>query len=60
MFLWLGVMAALRTSEITKQVVEPIYQFGQSIGQIIQKGPANIPMIPVPDGKGGMTGMSAT
>lgn len=57
-FLWIAVMAALKSSSITKEVVAPIAQFWESIGQIIQKGPANIPIIPVPDGKGGMTTLS--
>jgi hypothetical protein len=48
----MAVMAALKSSNITKEVVQPIADFGASVGQIIQKGPANLPIIPVPDGKG--------
>ena len=50
--LWIAVMAALRSSEATKAIVEPIYQFWQSMWQLAAKAPTYAPIIPTPDGKG--------
>ncbi len=47
--LWMAVMAALKSNEITKQAVDPIAQFGSSIGGLIKDLPKHVP-IPLPGG----------
>jgi hypothetical protein len=47
--LWLAVMAALNSSEITKQAVSPISEFGASMGKLIKSLPQHTP-IPLPGG----------
>ena len=42
--LWWTVMAAMRTSEITKTVVEPLHQFGNNVWWIMKSAPWNIPI----------------
>ena len=42
--LWMGVMAALKTSEITWTVVEPIAAFGKSIWDLAMKSPQYAPI----------------
>ncbi len=55
--LWWTIMAALRTSDITKQIVEPIYKFGSQVWGIMTSLPWNIPIFPT--GKGWMQSMSS-
>ena len=42
--LWWSVMAAMRTSQITKTIVEPLHQFGTKVWQIATSAPWNIPV----------------
>jgi hypothetical protein len=42
--LWWTVMAAMRTSEITKTIVEPLHQFGTKVWWIVSSAPWNIPI----------------
>lgn len=42
--LWWAVMAALRTNEITKAVVEPLYQFGSKVWELATKSPQYAPI----------------
>lgn len=42
--LWWAVMAALRTNEITKAVVEPLYQFGTKVWELATKSPQYAPI----------------
>ncbi len=44
--LWIAVMAALRSSETTKAVVEPIHSFGKQVGELATKSPTYLPIIP--------------
>ena len=48
--LWIAVMAALNSSEITKSIVEPIAWFGKSIGETVMKAPQYMPLLPGPGG----------
>lgn len=43
------VMAALRSSEITKEITEPIYQFGKSMWELASKAPTYAPILPWKD-----------
>ncbi|MDQ1343927.1 MAG: hypothetical protein QG650_647 [Patescibacteria group bacterium] len=52
--LWMSVMAALSSSEITKQAVEPISQFGSSMGKLAMDMPK---YMPIPLGGGHKTSM---
>ncbi|MCH8518308.1 SLC19 family protein [Candidatus Gracilibacteria bacterium] len=49
--LWIAVMVALRSSEATKAIVEPIYQFGQSMGKLAAAAPTYAPIIPAGNGE---------
>lgn len=40
----IAIMSALRTSDITKAVVEPIYQFGNQVWQLAAKAPTYAPV----------------
>lgn len=42
--LWWTMMAALKSSKITAAIVEPLDQFGKSVGQIVQKAPQYAPV----------------
>ena len=44
--LWLAVMAALRSSETTRAVVEPIAAFWKSVWELAAKAPTYAPIIP--------------
>jgi hypothetical protein len=44
--LWMAVIAALKSSEITWSVIAPIEQFGKSIGQTAMKLPQYAPVFP--------------
>ncbi len=44
--LWISVMAALRQSEITKQVTAPIEQFGNQVWSLVAKSPLYAPVVP--------------
>jgi len=48
--LWIAVMAALKSSEITHNVVKPIISFGESIWSLVAKAPQYAPIIPTPGG----------
>ncbi len=48
--LWMSVMAALRTSELTKEVISPIESFWNSIWNLAMKAPTYAPIIPAPGG----------
>ena len=49
--LWIAVMAALRASEATKTIVEPIYKFWQSMWQLAAAAPTYAPIIPAWNGE---------
>lgn len=55
--LWWTIMAAMRTSEITKEITEPIYKFGTQVWWIMTSLPGNIPIFPT--GKGWMQSMQS-
>ncbi|MDP2090556.1 MAG: hypothetical protein Q8K30_03060 [Candidatus Gracilibacteria bacterium] len=42
--LWGTIMAAMRTSEITKQITQPIYDLGASVGKVMMSAPGNMPI----------------
>jgi hypothetical protein len=42
--LWWTIMAAMRSSSITKAIVEPIHQFGTQVWSIMAKAPQNVPI----------------
>ena len=42
--LWWAVMAALRSSDITKVIVQPLHDFWNKVWQIAASAPANIPV----------------
>lgn len=46
--LWMAVMAALKSSDITKEAVAPISDFGSSIGKMAMNMPK---YMPIPLGK---------
>ena len=46
--LWIAVMAALKQSQTTEQITEPIRAFGNSVGEIAMKAPTYAPIIPSP------------
>lgn len=48
--LWIAVMAALKSSEITHNVVKPIISFGESIWSLVSKAPQYAPIFPTPNG----------
>lgn len=39
-------MAALRSSSITQKAVEPIYNFGKTMGEVAMKSPQYLPILP--------------
>lgn len=45
-FLWLALMAALRSSEVTKAIVEPLHAFGGQVGGMLKTAPQYIPIFP--------------
>lgn len=55
--LWWSIMAAMRTSEITKTITEPVYNFGTQVWWIMKSLPWNIPIFPT--GNGGMQSMNS-
>lgn len=55
--LWWTIMAAMRTSDITKTITEPIYNFGKQVWWIMTSLPGNIPLFPT--WKGGMQSMNS-
>lgn len=48
--LWIAVMAALRSSEATKAIIEPIHKFGTDVWQLAAKAPTYAPIIPTGNG----------
>ncbi len=44
--LWIALMAALKSSEITGKVVQPIADFGKSVWSLVAKSPQYAPIIP--------------
>lgn len=44
--LWIAVMFALRQSEVTKQITQPIADFGKSVGDLAAKSPTYAPILP--------------
>jgi len=44
--LWVAIMAALKQSEITNKITEPIQQFGWNVWSLIAKSPMYAPVIP--------------
>jgi len=46
MFLWLAVMAAIKTSKIVAEVARPFERIWKSVWEMIKKAPQNIPIIP--------------
>lgn len=51
--LWMSVMAALRSNEVTKGAVDPIAKFGDSIGELMKSMPKYVPIIPAGKDKDG-------
>lgn len=39
-------MAALGSSEVTKNVTQPVRDFGKSVGGLIAKAPTYMPILP--------------
>ncbi len=57
--LWIGVMAALRQSTITKMVAQPIEQFGTQVWTLVAKSPMYAPVLPFgKDGNQSIASMS--
>jgi len=48
--LWMAVMAALKQSKITENVVSPFEDFWKSIGSLAMKAPTYMPIIPTGSG----------
>lgn len=48
--MWIAIMAALKSSELTQEVVKPIESFGSSVWQLAMKAPTYAPIIPAPGG----------
>lgn len=48
--LWMAVIAALKSNEITGKIIEPIAKFGESIWEVALNAPQYIPMVPGPGG----------
>lgn len=48
--LWMSVMAALNSSDITKTAVEPIAKFGTDMGKLMASAPKYIPLHTSADG----------
>ena len=48
--LWIAVMAALKSSQVTESVTEPIRAFGKSVWSLVAKSPQYAPIIPTPGG----------
>jgi len=44
--LWIAVITALRSSETTKQITSPIYDFGKSVWKLAAAAPTYAPIIP--------------
>jgi len=49
--LWIAIMAALESSNITKSIIEPISRFWNTMWSLLAKAPSYIPMIPTYDPK---------
>lgn len=49
--LWIAIMSAMRQSEITKMITEPIHGFGKQVGGLVTKSPMYAPVFP-----GGLSG----
>ena len=47
--LWIAVMAALNSADITKSAVEPIYNFGTKMWEMAMNAPKYAPIIPTPN-----------
>ncbi len=45
-FLWMWVMAALHSSEITKEVTEPVSHFWEEVWKLLKKSPTYAPIFP--------------
>ncbi|MDD4151145.1 MAG: hypothetical protein PHR68_00865 [Candidatus Gracilibacteria bacterium] len=58
--LWMSVMAALKSSDITASVVQPIAAFGESIGKTAMKLPQYAPIFPGGMSASGMRSASST
>lgn len=56
--LWMAVMVALKSSEITKQAVDPIAGFGSSIGKLAMNMPKYVPIPLGKDGNGNKRSLS--
>jgi hypothetical protein len=48
--LWIAIMAALKSSDITGNIIKPIEEFWTSVGKLIQNSPQYAPIIPTPGG----------
>ncbi len=46
MFLWIALMAAIKTSKIVAEVASPIENIWKSVWDIMRKAPQNLPIIP--------------
>lgn len=56
--LWMAVMVALKSSEITKQAVDPIAKFGSNIGSLAMNMPKYVPIPLGKDDKGNKRSLS--
>lgn len=56
--LWIAVMAALKQSSITQNVIDPFDKFGDSIWQLAMKAPTYAPIIPTGSGMMSAQGLS--
>ncbi len=56
--LWMAVMAALKQSKITENVVSPFEDFWKSIGSLAMKAPTYMPIIPTGSGMMSAQGLS--
>ncbi|MDD3302162.1 MAG: hypothetical protein PHN31_01275 [Candidatus Gracilibacteria bacterium] len=43
-FLWMAVMAALKTSELTKSIIQPFEELGNKVGKFAMESPKYIPI----------------
>ncbi len=46
--LWIAIMSALKSSELTQEVIKPIESFWNSVWQLAMKAPTYAPIIPAP------------
>lgn len=57
--LWIAVMAALKQSEITNSVTQPIQDFGNKVWELMKNSPRYAPIIPTPNGMASASALSS-